>query len=281
MGELPLKGASPPPPPSPLPTTYKVHGYDVQFPHTPYGVQRSFMDKVRMPPRAHTRGGRGGGCCPLLQLVHLHLPHPTLSHSPPGTNMPPPSLPLTRPPKQMLDALTKKGNALLEAPTGSGKTLSLLCPSLAWQERQKAALEEESRRAKAVQHAAEAAKGAAGCGQDGGDPVAATGRGQGRDDADAAAAAASVGYGQDRGGATTGTCPAPPQPTSGAGPCFARFAFGSGTEADAREGAEVGARGGRGADEPECDLDTGTVPKPPKIYFATRTHSQIAQVRMP
>jgi Rad3-related DNA helicase len=38
----------------------------------------------------------------------------------------------------MIRALNEEGgHALLEAPTGSGKTLSLLCAALAWQQKQR------------------------------------------------------------------------------------------------------------------------------------------------
>ena len=66
---------------------YKIGGCNVKFPHQAYGTQLSFMGKV-------------------------------------------------------IQALDQGHNALLEAPTGSGKTLSLLCGSLAWQQREKQRIEE-------------------------------------------------------------------------------------------------------------------------------------------
>lgn len=63
----------------------KIAGYEVKFPHQPYGVQYSYMN-------------------------------------------------------QILRTLDTSGNALLEAPTGCGKTLSLLCGALAWQQKVKADL---------------------------------------------------------------------------------------------------------------------------------------------
>ena len=38
---------------------------------------------------------------------------------------------------QVIQALNQESNALLESPTGSGKSLALLCSSLAWQAQQR------------------------------------------------------------------------------------------------------------------------------------------------
>eukprot|EP00878_Enallax_costatus_P033058 GHUV01036436.1.p1 GENE.GHUV01036436.1~~GHUV01036436.1.p1 ORF type:complete len:146 (+),score=39.17 GHUV01036436.1:453-890(+) len=110
---------------------------------------------------------------------------------------------------QVLRAIHNEENALLEAPTGCGKTLSLLCGALAWQDAQK-------RKKMAAEQLQKEKR-----------------------DAEAA-------------DAKPGTCLAPlKQNSKGVGEATSDV------------------------DEPEDPPDEIRVPK---IYYATRTHSQIAQV---
>jgi Fanconi anemia group J protein len=124
---------------------------------------------------------------------------------------------------QVVRAVDHEENALLEAPTGCGKTLSLLCGALAWQtaakEKKAAAEKAAAERAAAQQAAAEKAAKAAKH-----DPIEDT---------------------QDETGGAAINSPS------------------SGSAGAAKAAAE---------EPPEEPIVV------PKIYYATRTHSQIAQV---
>jgi fanconi anemia group J protein len=163
--------AAPSAPPNPPPPRYngmpvrRVAGFDVPFPHEPYGVQCALMN-------------------------------------------------------QILRALDQEGNALLEAPTGCGKTLSILCSALAWQlrlRRQAAetAVRRLARRQRQQQQQAQGVEDKAGCQGPGG--------GQGA-------------------------------------------------------GGKDGGSGDNDNADNDDDDDDDDLPPPPKIFYATRTHSQIAQV---
>ncbi|KAG2454208.1 hypothetical protein HYH02_001242 [Chlamydomonas schloesseri] len=222
---------------------YSIRGHEVHFPHQPYGVQLSFMEK-------------------------------------------------------MLRTLDEQGNALLEAPTGCGKTLSLLCAALAWQDKRKRELQE--RAAARLRRQAHGSSGGAGAGP-----------GPGPHSAGLEAAAGGAGGSRRRerrrqaGGGKAPSTGAHGDsddsmsedddedgsdfvPDDGAGLQGSDPKSGSGKAATAAKQrdtagdvAEKGP-GNRSASASrvaeEQDEDDGEPPKLPRIFFATRTHSQIAQV---
>ena len=77
-------------------------------------VLREFREKTR------GAGAPMGGCV-------VHFPAGLTPHVPQKITM-----------SRILTALTKSQNALIESPTGTGKSLALLCSALAWQETKKA-----------------------------------------------------------------------------------------------------------------------------------------------
>lgn len=152
---------------------------------------------------------------------------------------------------QFLRAVDQQGNALLEAPTGSGKTACLLASALAWQKRHlEAAAAAKARNL--IRSISRSKKGKAAA--DGG--AGAGGAGGAAADAGAAAAGA-----------------APPAPGAGSG------SGSEGSGGDDCGGKQAGGGPADAADDevPDPHEEDEEIPRVPKIYYATRTHSQIAQ----
>jgi hypothetical protein len=182
---------------NPTGTVTRIAGFEVHFPHQPYGVQKSFMSQV-------------------------------------------------------LRAVDRQENALLEAPTGCGKTLCLLCAALAWQKaQQEKASKQQAERAKAAEARIKAAlEAAAAAGLDDSSSI---------DDSPAS--------------------PAGKEPSSPSQPAADKqqqqqqvppaAAAAMATAAAAAAGESPGGSEEAGQLEPMLV---------PKIYYATRTHSQITQV---
>ena len=85
-------------------------------------VLREFREKTR------------GAGAPMAGCV-VHFPAGLTPHVPQKITM-----------SRILTALTKSQNALIESPTGTGKSLALLCSALAWQETKKAEVRVENAR---------------------------------------------------------------------------------------------------------------------------------------
>ena len=108
--------------PAPAGVQMKISGYDVHFPFKPYASQL-----VRATPRDHARRDDD-------RPPRDATPPPVPAPPPPGPEILAPSVSPRPTPStaqgvmgKVLKAADSGENALLESPTGSGKSLALLC----------------------------------------------------------------------------------------------------------------------------------------------------------